>query len=252
MLKVLILEDNNLQRKTISQIVQNRIMINNTDKSYDMEIAISTDNPVDAINYVENHREEMVLAFLDIDLKNKQINGLDIAEHIRQYLRFAEIVFVTTHQELMPLTLRKKVAPLDFIDKDNNMTDQIRECVDIAYKHYQKEISGPSKSTLTYEIMNGIYKQILIEKIYSFESIKGNNRHIKLIAEDAVATIIGNLRDIEQKNEELFRCNRNTVINLINIEQIDLNSKIIKLKNSSIYNISTRKIKDIKKILKSR
>ena len=46
MLKVLILEDNNLQRKTISQIVQNRIMINNTDKSYDMEIAISTDNPV--------------------------------------------------------------------------------------------------------------------------------------------------------------------------------------------------------------
>ena len=97
MLKVLILEDNNLQRKTISQIVQNRIMINNTDKSYDMEIAISTDNPVDAINYVENHREEMVLAFLDIDLKNKQINGLDIAEHIRQYLRFAEIVFVTTH-----------------------------------------------------------------------------------------------------------------------------------------------------------
>ncbi|MSE06167.1 DNA-binding response regulator, partial [Lactobacillus salivarius] len=44
MLKVLILEDNNLQRKTISQIVQNRIMINNTDKSYDMEIAISTDN----------------------------------------------------------------------------------------------------------------------------------------------------------------------------------------------------------------
>ena len=50
MLKVLILEDNNLQRKTISQIVQNRIMINNTDKSYDMEIAISTDNPVDAIN----------------------------------------------------------------------------------------------------------------------------------------------------------------------------------------------------------
>ena len=100
--------------------------------------------------------------------------------------------------------------------------------------------------------MNGIYKQILIEKIYSFESIKGNNRHIKLIAEDAVATIIGNLRDIEQKNEEFFRCNRNTVINLINIEQIDLNSKIIKLKNSSIYNISTRKIKDIKKILKSR
>ena len=74
MLKVLILEDNNLQRKTISQIVQNRIMINNTDKSYDMEIAISTDNPVDAINYVENHREEMVLAFLDIDLKNKRLN----------------------------------------------------------------------------------------------------------------------------------------------------------------------------------
>ena len=122
----------------------------------------------------------------------------------------------------------------------------------ITHEHYQKEISGPSKSTLTYEIMNGIYKQILIEKIYSFESIKGNNRHIKLIAEDAVATIIGNLRDIEQKNEEFFRCNRNTVINLINIEQIDLNSKIIKLKNSNIYNISTRKIKDIKKILKSR
>ena len=46
MLKVLILEDNNLQRKTISQIVQNRIILNNTDKSYDMEIAISTDNPV--------------------------------------------------------------------------------------------------------------------------------------------------------------------------------------------------------------
>ncbi|MCC9992476.1 response regulator, partial [Streptococcus agalactiae] len=57
------------------------------------------------------------LYFLDIEIKNDEQRGLEVAKQIRQIDLYAQIVFVTTHSELMPLTFRYQVSALDYIDK---------------------------------------------------------------------------------------------------------------------------------------
>lgn len=57
------------------------------------------------------------LFFLDIEIRNEEMKGLEVARKIREQDPYALIVFVTTHSEFMPLSFRYQVSALDYIDK---------------------------------------------------------------------------------------------------------------------------------------
>ena len=57
------------------------------------------------------------LFFLDIEIRNEEMKGLEVARKIRDRDPYALIVFVTTHSEFMPLSFRYQVSALDYIDK---------------------------------------------------------------------------------------------------------------------------------------
>lgn len=48
------------------------------------------------------------LFFLDIEIRNEEMKGLEVARKIRDRDPYALIVFVTTHSEFMPLSFRYK------------------------------------------------------------------------------------------------------------------------------------------------
>ena len=87
-----------------------------------MKIMLSTGNPNDVNIYLENNPDQMKFFLLDIEFPNSKIKGIDLATKIRKNDLDAKIVFVTTHEELMPMIFERKVEPLDYISKEKGIS----------------------------------------------------------------------------------------------------------------------------------
>ncbi len=125
MLNIMICEDNIEQLIKIKRYIKDIIMIEN----FDMEIVLATSKPEDIISHLKKNKISG-LYFLDVDL-NSNINGIKLAEIIREYDPRGFIVFVTTHAEMSYLTFIYKVEAMDYIIKDTieNVKQRIHECI---------------------------------------------------------------------------------------------------------------------------
>ncbi|MCD2255758.1 DNA-binding response regulator [Lactobacillus sp. CC-MHH1034] len=229
MLEVLILEDNDLQRQMYHQIIQRRIEINDTPKAYDMEIAVCTPEPKDILNYLNEHRNARVFALLDIQIDRSNLNGINVAEKIRTQQPFAAIAFITTHDEMLKLTLSRKVEPLDFIYKEagsENVTQFIREDVDTAYERYQKDTRN-SEVMFSYEVARDRFRELKFSDLYYVESLKDAPRKLLLRGRDVRAEFRGELRQVEKDNPNLIRCDRSILINPQNVVIFDFEQRVV-------------------------
>ncbi|MCR1878780.1 LytR/AlgR family response regulator transcription factor [Limosilactobacillus reuteri] len=254
MIKVIILEDDREQRQLLSRIVSNRIMINETPFEYNMEVVLNTSNPQDVINFLSENQDSDYIVFLDIDL-NSDISGLNVAEYIRDKIALAEIVFVTTHDEMLRETLKRRVEPLDFIYKDTSFKKykmEIMGAIDEANKRYNRIFSSnKSNEVFTYEAMKGIYKRIPFSDIFYINKIKGKTRKVKLVGVNTQLTFSGELKDLEKKYKFFFRANREYIININNIVEMDSTKRIVYFsKNKNVKcSVSIRQIRKLIKII---
>ena len=62
------------------------------------------------------HCTYIPIYFLDIEIKNEERKGLEVAQAIRKVDPHGIIVFVTTHSELAPISYQYMVSALAFID----------------------------------------------------------------------------------------------------------------------------------------
>lgn len=113
MLKVYICEDNKDHRENFKRIIDNILVIEN----YDMKLELATANPKDILDNIKESDGASVY-FLDVDLKS-DINGIQLAEKIREYDPSGFIIFITTHAEMSYLTFMYKIEAMDYIIKDN-------------------------------------------------------------------------------------------------------------------------------------
>lgn len=117
MFPIYLLEDDEAQRVEYISIIKNIIMI----KEYDMQLVVATGDLQELMNNIVNSKEG--LFFLDMEIGEQTQAGLNLADEIRQQLPFAQIVFITTHEELSFLTLERRIAPLDYILKEQGLDD---------------------------------------------------------------------------------------------------------------------------------
>lgn len=66
------------------------------EKNFDARIALSTTSPEELINYIRNHKVNVII--LDIDLRSN-VSGLDLANIIRKKDKDVYIIFTTGHLE---------------------------------------------------------------------------------------------------------------------------------------------------------
>ena len=64
------------------------------EKNFDARIALSTTSPEELINYIRNHKVNVII--LDIDLRSN-VSGLDLANIIRKKDKDVYIIFTTGH-----------------------------------------------------------------------------------------------------------------------------------------------------------
>lgn len=239
MLKVFICEDNNIERKKYEKIIRDIIIIENLD----MEVVISTDNPNKVIEYLEENTVSG-LYFLDVDLKN-EMNGIILAEKIRNYDPRGFIVFVTTHAEMSYLTFIYKIEAMDYIIKDNylNIRNRINECILNANRKFLSKATDLQKN-FTVKVDDKVIS-IGFDNILFFE-ISETIHKVIIHAKDRSVEFYSKMKDIEDKlDNRFYRCHRSYLVNKNNISQIDKNKRLIIMENGERCLISTRLLKGL-------
>jgi len=226
MLDIIICEDNGMERSKIESIIKEEIvnLINGTN------IALSTDNPKDVINYLKKNLGKCFIYFLDVELVN-ELNGIELAKVIRNYDSKGYIVFITSHAEFSLLTFKYKVQAFDYILKSDNkgLQSSILDCLNEAYKDY-KSIDILEKEKISINLGNRIEK-FPFEEIMFFETTKVNHK-LCIHTIKGHFEFYGKMKDLEDELPSFFyKAHRSYLVNTTKIKSFDKTNKTIYMVN---------------------
>ncbi|BDR56701.1 response regulator transcription factor [Xylocopilactobacillus apis] len=245
MFPIYLLEDSSEQIEIYSGVIKNTVLINDLS----MELVCKASSPDELLNSInQNHQG---LFFLDMEIDGEKEAGLKAAVEIRRQIPTAQIVFITTHDELSFLTLERKVAPLDYILKERgiehikqNINDDILKVDDLLRSgKYKKE------NIFTYHIGSRYFTVPISELIYLSTS-KVSPGRVKLRSIGRESEFIGNLNDISEKYPMLFRCDKSYLVNLDLMESFDSHSRELRFVEGSVAYASIRKARELAQLLK--
>ena len=111
-MRIFVLEDDFSQQARIETVIEKLLKEHHITPS-SFEVFGKPDQLLAEVHEKGAHQ----LFFLDIEIRNEEMKGLEVARKIRDRDPYALIVFVTTHSEFMPLSFRYQVSALDYIDK---------------------------------------------------------------------------------------------------------------------------------------
>lgn len=213
MQKIVICEDAPQQLAHIKQCVENYVLI----EELDMKLVLATQQPKDVLTYYKENKKGETLYFLDIDLGEGQMTGMELAQEIRKNDDLSKIVFITTLSETMPLVFRYKLEALDFIVKDNfdHIAQQIRHCLDIASN--RRTLNASEKKVYTAKIGRRVHV-IDLADIYYFQS--ADNHKVILVGKDLYFEFYENLNNLMQQTN-FTQVHRSFIANLDNVLKYD-------------------------------
>jgi len=243
MLKAIVCEDNDKQRNIFTSIIENTIMR----EQIDAKVVLSTSEPMKVLEYINNNLEDVYIYFLDIDL-NCNINGIKLAERIREMDKLGFIVFVTTHSEMSFLTFEYKVEAMDYIIKDDQskIKERINSCLLKAYERSNSKGKDDKIFSLKTDdkIINIKYSEIL------FFETSDTVHKVKVHELNRLVEFYSKLKDIEiQLDERFYRCHRACIVNKDNIKEIDKKNKIIYMINGETCFASSRELRSLVKYI---
>lgn len=240
MIDIFICEDDQMQLEQLGKMIENHILIEN----FDMQIKVKTQYPAEILDHIVDNKTSNIY-FLDVDLKTN-INGIELAEKIRCNDPRGFIIFVTTHDEMSPLTFKYKVEALDYIIKGNakEISYQILQCLlnidsktSIASPQLMKRFNLRTKDKTV---------NLNFEEIYFFETASSAHK-VAMHCKTQIVEFNGSLNDIEAQLDDRFvRCHRSYVVNIQHIAEINHNKKILSLHNGQTCLLSSRGLKMLK------
>ncbi|WP_159563843.1 response regulator transcription factor [Streptococcus halichoeri] len=183
------------------------------------------------------------LFFLDIEIKNEERKGLEVARQIRQIDPYAQIVFVTNHSELMPLTFRYQVSALDYIDKELSK-EKFSQRVENVLLYASSACSKTLLEDSFYFKSRYNQVQVPFNDILYIETSLRSHRVVLYTEKDRME-FTATLENVLKQEPRLFQCHRSFLVNPLNVFKVDKSTKLIYFKNGANCLISRNKIKDI-------
>lgn len=240
MLSLFICEDDPLQKKSIETIIKNYLLM----KNYPLQLVLSSTKPTDILTYLAEHKDITGLYFLDVHL-NADLTGIELAEKIRKYDSNGKIVFITIHDELLPLTFSYRVEALDYIVKSSTTTVQkkIQECIEVAYQRY---LSSAKENTFFQAKVGTQVKYIDSRDILFFETTATPHK-LKAHLKNGSFEFYSSIKYLDKEYSTFFRCHKSFVINKQNIQEIDSKNRQILLNNGQTCPISIKALRTLKK-----
>jgi len=234
---IIICEDNVNQRKELECIITNEI------KNFDFKLALSTGNPHDVINHINNSTDSFIY-FLDIDL-NSDLNGFQLAQLIRTHDPNGYIIFLTGHAELTLLTFQYKVQALDYIVKGdlNILKVKIADCFNAIYNTL-----NAAKMKINNKISIDVGNNIIFlefKDILFFETA-GKEHKISVHTLSGQTEFYGTLKNIETTiSTDFYKVHRSYLVNTKKIKSIDKSRMVIEMINGEMCYVSLRYLRGL-------
>lgn len=242
---IILCEDNLVQLQQLNTIIKDYILFH----SELFKIVLKTKSPQEVENYLIKFEPKNGIYFLDIDLNNS-ISGIDLAEIIREKDPQAKIIFVTIHDELAPLTLRRRVEALGFVVKDQNLVDFRAEVMDLLELAQERidAIKLEHNEVFTFSVGTQIYNIDLDEILFIKPSVIPHR--VVLYTKTGQYEFYGKLYQLEEKYSGLLRVNRSCLANVMNAREINLSNRLIFFGDEVSIRFSVGKSKIIKNFIK--
>jgi len=247
MLKIFICEDNQKQREVLEKVIKNYIMIENLD----MEFSMSTDNPQDILDYLQEKPETIGLYFLDVDL-NKEMSGIVLGSKIREIDAAGSIVFITFHGELVYLTFMHKVGALDYIVKcidSEELKGKVVKNIKIAYERYLN-ISEKPRRTRNFKVKIAGKEYIIPLSEIMFLTTTNTPHKLALHMSNGRLEFIGSMKELTRDILTFVRVHQSYVINIDNIKSVNRRAREIEMMNDEKCLISARGLKELAQMVK--
>lgn len=243
MLEVLWCEDDEQQRYQYKKIVQNYLLM----KNISVKFVGAYRTPSELLAAAEMGNSKYKLFFLDIEYVDVNENGLDLAQRLRELYPLSEIVFVTTHDELLMATMERSVEPLGFVMKESGFNEVQSKVNVLLSKGYDKytNVLASGEELFHYNNRNS-KKAIPLSDVLYLETVSGTHK-IMLYTRNGLLTFsTTSIVNLEKENATLFRCSSGFLVNIKNAISMDESLKTLTYENGGIVNISTRNIKKAK------
>jgi len=239
---IIICEDQLTQLTQLEIIIKNFILFHDEE----FELCLKTQSPEEVEKYIKEFCPKQGIYFLDIDL-NHRTNGIDLAEKIRNQDVEAKIVFITTHDEMIPLTMRRRIEALGFVSKDQSLDsyrEEIIELILLAKKRIDESRINKNEAFI-FSIGSQRFT-IPMQEIFFLESSKLPHR-ITMYTRNGKYEFYGQLTELEKKYPIFFRINRSCLANLNAAREINFKNREVQFETglSRIFALGkASKIKD--------
>ena len=131
MLPIIICDDDQFTLRLLSSLLQKAVQ----DSGVDAKIVCLASNVQELLQFIKG--KNGFLYFLDYDLGQKSLNGIDLVKQIYRKDQLGKIVFVTSHAEKGMDILRSGIRPFGFIEKSIDQDRMVKE-----YTRYLKMAVG--------------------------------------------------------------------------------------------------------------
>lgn len=239
MLNIFVCEDDDAQRRSIVQTIQNTVLI----EELDMELVLDAADPYVLLEKVRISLNTGIY-FLDIDL-GSNMNGMKLAQQIRLSDPRGFIIFITAHSELSFMTFQYRVEAMDFVLKDNpaEAKVKIRECLLNAMERYTLQTNRTHKVYTTR--IGGRKINVDYDDIFFFET-SSNIHKVILHAKDRQIEFSSTMKELTSTlGDNFVRCHRSFLVNKNNIKEVDAKKRIIYFTNGETCLMSTRMMKGL-------
>ena len=183
------------------------------------------------------------LFFLDIEIRNEEMKGLEVARKIRDRDLYALIVFVTTHSEFMPLSFRYQVSALDYIDKALS-AEEFESRIETALLYANSQDSKSLAEDCFYFKSKFAQFQYPFKEVYYLETSPRAHRVILYTKTDRLE-FTASLEEVLKQEPRLLQCHRSFLINPANVVRLDKKEKLLFFPNGGSCMIARYKVREV-------
>ena len=252
---IIICDDNKLLATDLSdkiQIALQNMLDNNAiyrKSEFNIDLIANTFEQV--VSYVVAKDIQNAIYFLDIELSqnSEAKNGVDLAEFIKKQDPNAQIIFVTAYDKYAPLTYRRRIGAIDYINKaldQKEMMERLEETITGAIQSINN-LTKSGRKELVYKVGRRINK-VEDTNIYYLENSPTQHK-VTLITETGSAEFRSNISKISDENDFLVKVSQSCVVNPNNINSIDFSKKTITFPNGDEVIFARSFKKNVKELL---
>lgn len=241
MIPVYICDDETQHLKLLKKIVSEIIT---SEELREIKIVCATKDPMEILNKMSG--SEQAIYFLDIELGEDKISGLELAARIRQRSSNASIIMITSHNFALE-TYKMKIGVTDYIMKvdPDVVAERIKECL-VETKTSMQE---PKTEETIYLNVSGSY-EIDVNDIYYINVVPDVKRKVTIHKKSGQTIVTMTLKDVlQQRIPILLRCDRSHIVNANHIDMVDRQNNEIVMVTSERIPVSWRCVRDIERKL---